>query len=204
MFIYDQASSDLLTGGGGRRPDVLIWITARNRDTGAAETIGFWSGEDNRTITIGGEPRDYIGAGAVLSVGNITYAQGQDIMRWQFRLASVRPEVRTAFLSYEPRGAGVEAHQLLRAPVSHAFVGTPRRIFLGEIEDVKPVRAAVTEPSDVTFSCASVQREMTRTLSLTKSDEDQSRRQNPLGPDRGRKYAVLTGTRRVSWGEKQR
>lgn len=202
MFDYDPDSAAFLAARSNLRADLLVWITARNRDTGAPEGIGFWTGPDHATFVIGGVARQYFGAGAMLAPDVLVYAQGPEIRRWSVTFSAVAPEVRAAYLTYEVRGAAFEAHQLLRQPITHAVVGTPRRIFLGEVEDVQARRAEFGQPSDVKITAASVQRRMTRTRTQTKSDESQQRRNNPLGPDRGRRFAVWTGQRKVSWGEK--
>ncbi|MFE3839657.1 hypothetical protein ABNX41_21770, partial [Rhodobacteraceae bacterium PA1-206B] len=50
----------------------LLWISARNRTSGAVETLGLWTGEDHQSITVGGQSRTYYGAGAVLGIDPVT------------------------------------------------------------------------------------------------------------------------------------
>lgn len=184
------------------RPDALrvhtlLWITARNRATGAAETLGLWSGPDHQQFDIGG-PRDYYGAGNLLGLDRITYGTGLDVRMHTISLSALSPEVEQAIRGYDARLAPVEVHGLVVDPVANAMIGTPWLALRGWIDEVEIRTPAAGGEGGIDLRIASASRALTRTLSLKRGDASHQRRSG----DRFRRYAEISGSVSVAWGEK--
>jgi len=200
MYPYDPASQTFLAAAPDGRVDLAVWITARNRATGAAETLGLWSGDDHATLSIDGEVRTYLGAGELLDAAALIYEPGAEVRRWRVQFSGASPALRAAWQTYDAHKAPVVAHQILRRARTHALVGTPRRLIEGEIEDIDAGRPAQGEAHVVTVIVASKQRRMHIPLPALKSDAQQSLRLLPGGaPDRLRRHAGATGLKPVQW-----
>lgn len=183
------------------RPDAviartLLWITARNRATGLPESIGLWSGYDHQQFDIGGL-RDYYGAGNILGLDRITYGSGLEVRMHTFTLAAISPEVEQAVRGYDARLAPVEVHGVLYDPVTNQMVGTPWMALRGWVDEVEIRTPAAGGEGGIDLRVASSARALTRTLSLKRGDSSQQLRSG----DRFRRYAEISGTSSVSWGE---
>ncbi len=182
----------------GRVAHALIWIVARNRTTGLPETMGLWTGEDHATFMIDGQPRLYFGAGTVLQVDDLTYSVGLSVQMQTARLSAITPEVALLLRGYDARLAPVEIHRALFFAASGALVAPPMRLFKGRIEE-QPISTPVKGgTAAVQIKMASSVREMTRTLTLMKSDPA-LRARSP--GDGFRKYNTVSGQVDTPWGE---
>lgn len=183
----------------GQDRHTLVWLTARNRETGAAESIGFWTGQDDRNFVIGGQVRTYLGAGAALGVDDIPGGVGLDV-RYVTAKLGVVPEVADALLGFDPKLGPVEVHTVVFSLETGNLVADPRRIFKGRINET-PVRLG-GEGGDALFevAMASSARDLTLTLPLFRSDAE-TRRRN--ANDRFRQHVSTSGLRQVAWGERQ-
>ena len=190
MRPYDSATLDALA-----EPDtvvgVLLWIEAMDGDTPAP--AGFWSGEDDRSFTIGGDARTYAG-GVALEVDPIRSAIGLDVRMQRVSLSLAAPEVALALKGRRTRFVRAEIHRALFSPLSGALVAEPHRLFLGTVDQVDLTSG--DEPQAV-LTLASPARGLTRPLQALRSDAAMQRR-NP--GDRFRQYTALENVR-VAWGE---
>lgn len=174
----------------------LIWITARDRVTGAPESIGLWSGLDHQQFDIGGI-RTYLGAGNILGLDKITYGSGLTVRMHKFTFSAISPELEQAVRGYDVRLAPVEIHGMVIDPVYNVIVGAPWLALRG-LTDELPIRTpSVGGEGGIEMQVASASRSLTRTLSLKRGDASQQRR----GGDRFRRYAEISGTVTVPWGE---
>lgn len=196
MREYDATTAAWLASGQHVIARSLVWISARNRDTLATETIGFWTGDDHREFTINGSLRTYFGAGAALDVPAFVYQTGLDVRMHTISLAGVAPEVEQAIRGYEPRLAPVEVHRALFSPDTMNLVAEPHRVFRGTIDEISYPTPEIGGDAVVSVSVASASRTLTRTLTLMKSDNAQRLR----GGDRFRRYADVSGAVEVKWG----
>lgn len=183
----------------GIAPYWLLWISARNRTSGATEATGFWTGADDRTFTVDGQARDYFGAGGLAQIGPITYEAGRQVRMQQVSLAITTPEVEQAIRSYDPRLAPAELHLALFDPDTMALVSITRT-FSGWVDEA-PIRDGAMSDGIAGSVCevtlASSSRQATRTLATKKSDSAQQRRSG----DRGRRWSDISGSVPVWWGE---
>ena len=175
----------------------LLWVTARNRQTGAAETLGLWTGEDDRVFTIGGQERPYFGP-SVIDHDPIDGGVGLDVRMVQVRIPGIDAASEKLLREFEPRFAPVEMHVAVFGPATMNLVSPPQRRFKGTIDDVDIPTPAAGNTSTATLTLASAARVLTRTLPIRQSDADQ---REVLSNDRGREYSAVTGLREVPWGE---
>jgi hypothetical protein len=176
---------------------ILVWAVARNRSTGASESLGLWTGAQDRSFTIGGTPRTYAGAGSIMEIPPIVAQAGIAVRMQRISLSPLSPEVAALIRTYDARFAAIEIHRALFDPVTGLLVAEPHRLFKGIIDEVElPIDPKTGEARcDVTI--ASSARYLTRTLPLKRSDATQQRR---LG-DRFLRYVDVSGEVDVFWGE---
>ena len=177
----------------------LIWIVARNRDTGAPETMGLWTGSSDRTFTVEGEVRSYKGAGQILDIPPIQSRMGPYVQMQTIGLAAASPEVAQAIRGYDSKAAPVEIHVARFDPETDALLGIDRA-FKGGIDTVSIETPAKGEPGGaVTAELASAARDLTRPLTHKISDESQRQRSG----DRFLRYADIAGMVERWWGTKR-
>lgn len=197
MLSYPSAVAAALAARGGIRARVLVWLTAKNRTTGAVETIGIWNGDDHRTITIRGSDRLYHGAGALLDVGQITRETGLTVRTLDVSMSPIAPEVQVALRGYEPRLAPAEVHHAFFDLATDDLLAEPTRVWKGWIDAVSIQTPEEGGEASCTVSIASNAMILTRKAPVKKSDESQ-RRRDP--DDAFFKYADISGQTRIVWG----
>lgn len=179
---------------------LLVWISARNRDSGAMETIGFWTGADHQEFTINGQTRLYYGAGAPMEIPALITDIGLDVRTHRMTFSPLAPEVAQAIRGYDPRLAPIEMHRAYFWPDSHELVDAPERVFKGRIEKAPITTPAVGGQATCELSMVSSAHALTRTLALKKSDNALRER----APDDGfRRHIDVTGQVETAWGEKR-
>lgn len=196
MRNYDPATAAHLGGARDIVAHVLVWITARDRTTGAAESIGFWTGDDHQDFVIAGENRTYFGAGDMLEVPAITAETGLQVRMHSLRLAALAPEVALALRGHEPRLAPVELHRVLYHALTGVQVAEPHRVLAGWIDEAQITTPEIGGQGSATITIASSARALTRTLPICKSDAQQRLRSG----DRFRRYVDVSGAVDVVWG----
>jgi len=180
----------------------LVWIEAKNRQTGLAEHVGFWSGADDRTFTIEGVERPYIGIGKLLRIASITHQPGPVVRLQAVELLGFSDQIEQAITQYDSRQARADYHLALFDPETMNLVSIEKagRGWL----DKAPVRfGGVRAPSGVRATIASVSRLLTKGLPHKKSNEAQKRRLANGSPDAFRKYGSISGAVPVWWGEQK-
>ena len=176
----------------------LLWVEARNRVTGLTETMGLWTGEDEQTFSIGGDDRLYHGAGGLISISDLVYEAGTNVRMQSLSLGPLTQEVELLIRGYDTRLAPAEIHVAVFDPDTMALVDTDRR-FKGWIDKAQINTPKLGGPAVCEVTCASNARAGTQTLALKKSDQSQQRR----GGDRFRRYADISGSVPVYWGEER-
>lgn len=175
---------------------VLFWITARNRISGLPEALGLWNGGYDRSFTINGTPRTYVGAGALMQVPPLVYQVGLSVRMQRLTLSPIDATVGAMIRTYDSRLAPVEIHRASFDPVTGTLVSEPHRLFKGLVDELEVTTDAKGEVRcEVTI--ASSARYLTRTLTLKRSDASQQLRSG----DRFLRYADVSGEVDVYWGE---
>lgn len=178
--------------------DVLIWIEAVDRVTGDPAPFGLWTGDDDRTFTIDGGPRTYLGAGSLIDVGDLVSEVGYVVRITRMTISHLAPRIAEKLAEVEVRLQPCTWHQVHLVPGSHDLVAEPRRVFRGRVERLSLPDAAQGRDAAAEIELASYAREMTHSLPLKKSDEALQARHPG---DRFRQYIAVSGRVTTSWGE---
>lgn len=199
MRSYDAATLAALQTRAGIIARVLVFVTARNRSTGLPQQLGLWTGGYDRTFTIGGSPRAYVGAGAITKVSPITMQAGVVVRMQRLTLSPLSQTVADLIRTYDARFGPVEIHRALFSTDDNSLISEPHRLYKGFIDELEVTTPEVGSDATCEVSLASTARLLTRTLALKKSDATQQLRSG----DRFRRYIDISGAVTVWWGEKR-
>lgn len=200
MRSYDPAELAHLQSRQGVRARLLVWLSPKLWSTGVIEPTGFWNGDDDATFSVGGEARDYFGAGGLLGMDDLTIETGLDVRMINVWLSTAAPEVVEAVGAYDLRLAPVEIHRVLTDPMSHQPIAAPKRIWKGWADGAPRVLPPKGISSGkITIAVASSALMLRRSLTSKYSDEAMRRR----GGDRMFRYADVSGKVPVYWGEER-
>lgn len=177
----------------------LFWIKAKNRITGADETLGIWSGEDVQTFTVEGETRVYYGGGSFINFGELIQEAGLNIRKLVANVSPLSVEMQTVLREYEPKFAPVQVHLAFFDPETMTLLTAPFRVFKGWIDTMTINTPAVGDTASSAINMVSNARILTRLLPTKRSNENQKRRQ---ADDTFFEYVALTGTIQTPWGTK--
>lgn len=175
---------------------VLVWVTAKNRSTGAAETMGLWTGLDARSFTVDGAARDYFGAGAVLDLPAIQSRAGMSVQMQTIGLNILTPEVTQLVRTYDVRQAPIEVHLARFDPEGVALLDLTR-IFTGWVDEVTIQNGPKGGTDSLTARLASSARALTDAKPVRISDADHQRAESG---DRLFRYADVSGSVAIYWG----
>ncbi|MDS1135561.1 hypothetical protein [Nitratireductor indicus] len=200
----DAATATELQARGGLIRRDLVWITAKNRATGAPESIGLWNGADHVDISVvSGETgatvtRPYYGMGGLQNVPAIPLVSDLTVRKITISFSQLDPAILKAVREYDPRHAPVEVHRLYlnretRLPIAPAV---PR--FLGFVNTTPIERPKANSEGSIRLEVVSHTRVLTRKVPAKKSDEYQRQR----GGDRFYKFTDVSGQWEIAWGEK--
>lgn len=199
MKDFDSATAAYYASGAGVVAARLVYIQAVSRSTGNLEGFGVWSGLTDRNFSLSGVTRQFSGAGQLLSAEPITAAPGVSVRTYRVGLSAVAPEVEDLIKGYHTRGARAEVYRALFDPQTRALVAEPRRVFLGRISEVDFPDAVPGGKASVDLSLMSEAHALTRSLAAVKSFVQQKLR----GGDGLRRYADVSGSVAVYWGERR-
>lgn len=174
----------------------LFWVEAKDRTTGDIVPLGLWNGSDHREFTVNGVPRTYYGAGSLVQVQPLTYETGPVVRIQTVEFAPISPEVEQMLRGYDARLAPVELHLANFDPQTMELISIDRA-FRGVLDKAPIPTPEIGNSSRIVAELASTARRMTRTVTAKKSDEAQKRRAG----DRFRRYADVSGSVTVWWGE---
>lgn len=175
----------------------LLWIVARDRDTGEDAPIGLWTGDDHREFSIRGEARLYYGRGGLLEVDPFVHETGVTVREHVLRLAGLSEAAQQAMRGYDARLAPVEIHRAEFDADTHQLLAEPVIELDGEIdavtlseprEDGEPV-TEVTALSNAAL--------LTRPLPVKRSDESLRAR---APDDAFLQYAKISASKGDAWG----
>lgn len=185
-------------------PQQFVWIEAKNRATGALETIGLWTGDEPVTVdvisgTTGGlVSRSYIGA-VNLVVPSIPRVANLTNNRIAISMSQIADTAQLLVREYEPRLARVEIHDGLIDPATRALVSAPEITFIGVVDGTPIATPAVGGEGAIEMDLVSDAMAMlTRTNPAKRSHEHQKRRS---ASDTFAVYAGTVGEWQIWWGE---
>lgn len=193
----DAAELAYLEARRGTVARFLVWINARRRNDNVIESIGLWTGDDDQAFVIDGQSRSYLGGQHILSVPPIVGNIGLDVRMLEIALATT-PAVEQAVRGYDPGLQRIEVHRALFNLDTRNLVAPPARVFLGTVDETPIESAEVGGTGSIRLVCASLARNLTRTVPLKRSNAALRAR----APSDGfRKYVVDANTWRVPWGQ---
>lgn len=193
----------------GIAPVYFLWIEAKNRDTGALETMGLWSGWDTVDAQVLDPDtrlpvtRTYHAAGSVVEWPAVPLETGIVVRTIRFRLSQISDAVQIAIRGYDPKHAPVEYHVGFLDTNTQLLVSRPVPIFIGKINEAPITTPEAGGEGSIEIACVSDGRELTRTNPLKRSDEMQRRRMVGGVEDRIRQYSDVAGgwLQNIHWGE---
>ncbi len=183
----------------------FVWLIAKNRGTGADETVGFWNGPYDISVNVisgqTGNPeiRTYVGAGSLLEIDDIALVSDLTIQTLRVKLTQTNAAVNNAIRGYDSRNAKIEVHYGLFDKATRLLVDLPYPHFVGEVNKAPITRAKVGTSGGVIAECVSRVRELTRINPAKKSDETQKLRSG----DRFRRYSGVADQWAIWWGEEK-
>ncbi|MDN5786401.1 hypothetical protein [Pseudorhodobacter sp.] len=175
----------------------LIWFKAKNRTTGADETIGFWTGDDHAVFTIGGETRTYFGAGTMAKFDPLRRQVGVKARTQRVSFSQVVPEFLQLIRTYDERHAPVEIHRALFDPLSELLIDEPHLIQRGFVDKAKFPTPPKGGMASASIEIATHARALTKTLSRYRSDATLRARSSG---DAIRQYASISEAVDTPWG----
>ena len=200
MRSYDGTTATYLTSEPGMFARLLIWMTVKDRSTGAPVTFGFWNGADHENFTINAVSRLYYGAGQVIGVEPMVYAKGIAGRTQRMTISPLAVEAVSVIRTYDPRLAPIEIHRALFATATGVLTGTPARVFSGFIDTV--TIATPEEGGTAAVEIAMISSAML--LTRTRPDKRSSAQQKAAHVgDTFRQYATVSGSVPCAWGEER-
>lgn len=184
----------------------LVWLTGKDRTTGAAVTAGFWNGLDTETISVidavTGETvaRDYTGGGALPgpdSVGDIPLVMGLDVQAVSITFSAIHPGVETAARQYDLRQGTIQVHRAILDPVSGLRIGTPQLHFYGRINTAPFDDGSAGGEATLILGCTDIINELTRTNPMRRSVAQSTRRNDAIY-----RYSGVAASWNIWWGAK--
>jgi hypothetical protein len=189
-----------LAAGRGISVHVLIRVTGRNRTNGVIEELGLWTGVETVTVTLGGVPRTFHGAGELLDLDPFVSAIDLNARAWSFRVSPLAPEAVDILRTYDARDGVVQAWEWFHDPDTGLPLANPVAAFAGSIVELEIPTPALGQPATATVRAVSDARRLTRELTLKRSDTALQAR---VPGDLFRQYNSLVGVT-TPWGERER
>lgn len=177
----------------------LLWVSAKNRDTGEYENIGFWSGEDHQTFVVDGTPRVYYGSGQFINFGELTLESTLNIRKLSAKVVAISPEMQTVLRQYDPKMAPTQLHLTFYSPISNNLIASPFRVHKGWIDKFPIKTPAIGGQGEASLDLMGHTRMMTRRLPTKRSDATQRKRN---ASDAFYADVGMTGQVTTPWGAK--
>jgi hypothetical protein len=188
----------------------LVWITVKNRDTGAKVSFGFW--DDVGTvahqiidgITGGLSVQVFTGAGSLLQIEDIASAADLSIKTVRIRLSGINSQVANAVRGYDPRLAPIQIYRVILNPATGNAYAPARARFVGVVDELTIVDPRSGEQGKIEAIAVSQFRESARANPDMTSNESQKLRGTrhipSVGEDKFYKYANDVTTWEIMWG----
>lgn len=185
----------------------FLWIVARNRSTGAAVPVGFWSDIENVSSvpvinpdTLTTVSRSYYGAGSLISIDDIPAISSIQVQDVHIRMSQLDEQVENAIRFYDVKQARVEIHRGLFDPATRLLVAPAVVRFVGFVNLVEVHTPEEGGDGFVDITCVSHTQELTRSNPATRSHADQQTRS---ATDTFFVDAAVVGDWEFQWGEEK-
>lgn len=203
MRNVSNATIELLTDSGHKglaEHDLVVWHV--KTFAGVDVIFPFWSEHDTQTISVLSPftgsmgSHDFVGAGAILSVGETPRTSDLSIRRKSITMSSIHPVVSDMWTAHDMRLARVAIYQAAVDPLSMRVVESLLE-FVGELNGAPKEVAAAGGESGIRFDCVSDTRQLTRTNAAKRSDAHQRGRAG----DGFHKYIGVSGDWLIPFGQ---
>ncbi|WP_440410611.1 hypothetical protein [Neorhizobium petrolearium] len=180
------------------------WIVAKNRETGAPEEVGLWTGDDDANLTVirGADnvtvTRPYLGGGNLLKVSDIPRVSDLTAQTVTIDLSQIADAVQLLLRTYDVHRAQVEIHEIVLSPETGQPVAPDLPIFLGMVDGAPIKTPRVGEQGRATLKCVS---EMMMMLRRTNPEKASYEAQLLRDGDEWNLYAGVVETWELSWGQ---
>lgn len=187
----------------------LVWITAKDRSTGALNSLGFWDDVGTRSLQVYDGytgaivTRSFVGAGSLLRVDDVVSTAELAVRELTITLSGVDDTVAQAVRGYDARLAPIELYRLILSASTGNPVSPARARFVGIIDSL-----TINDPERgglglVTLQAVSQMRELTRANPDMTSDDSQKERATDLGiaTDRFYEYSNAVTKWQIAWGQ---
>lgn len=182
----------------------FLWFVARDRTTGAAVPVGFWSDIENVSAqvldpdTLLPVVRSYYGAGGLITIDDIPSVSTIQVQDVHIRMSQLDEQVANAVRGYDTKQSRVEVHRGLFDPISRDLVAPAVVRFVGFVNVIEVHTGAENEDGYVDITCTSHTQELTRSNPATRSHADQQIR---APGDAFFIDAAVVGDWEFQWGE---
>lgn len=184
---------------GGIKPVYFLWVQAKNRTTGASETMGLWTGDEDILVNVqapdgGTSSRAYLG-GCNLSVEGIQYVADLTDNPITINMSQIADATQQLVRGYDVRLAYCEVHATTLT--GGALTSPPQLQWVGIVDDAPISTPSVGGDGSISFSVRSeIMSMLTATNPAKSSDAHQKRR---AAGDRFSEYASIIHSRKVQW-----
>lgn len=183
----------------GLAPVWFLWVVARDRDTGDPEPLGFWSGDEDITLTVGlpdgsTDERSYLG-GCGLSIAGIEYVADLTDTPVTATLSQIAPAAQELVRGLEARLAYCEIHCTVMT--GRAFASAPQLQWVGILDDAPISTPQAGSDGAITLSIRSELMVMLGATNPAKSSDAHQKRRS--AGDRFNEYAATIRSRSVQW-----
>lgn len=190
----------------------FVWLTAKNRDTGAAESIGVWNGMAPVTVDVVNPKngttisRDYVAGGALLSVPSIPATLVTEVRSVRIRVSNLSPAIINAIRLYDLQMAPVQIHRGIFDPETGMLVDPAECRFEGFVNSAPITNGKSGGEGFIEIECVSSSRVLTKTSATRFSYETIKARPKPTSGavDHFGKYLAVAGAWRIWWGTDER
>lgn len=180
----------------------MIWIVARDRNTGDPVPYGAWSDLQSATLDIT-EPdtgatvqRLFEGAGNLVQIGavpRVANLTAQSVQVMVSQLGNANELIR----AYDLRQARVEIYRALFAPGTLNQLSPGIARFVGFVDEIEITTPKENEAGSARLECISHMQELGRSNPATRSDAFQQAR---ASGDTFRRHAATVATWEMKWG----
>lgn len=197
MFTLPTALSTHLAGN-ATSSRMMVWVVARDRTAGTLHPTGFWTGNADQTINVGGVMRDYRATGGLLAIPKTVHDVGDTSVRTDVTFFARSPELVQAVRVYDVRYAPIEVHKVYMDPMNDSIIGSPVLELRGMVDSVQENRPTPGQTGLVfTFKLIPGTVRFTRKLALRHSFASINQA-NPA--DHFGKYFDITARVSAKWG----
>lgn len=183
----------------------FIWFVARDRETLAPVSVGFWSDIENVSSVPVIDPntgnlvsRNYYGAGSLIAIDDIPAVSTVQVQDIRIRMSQLDAAVNNVIRGYDTKQARVEIHRGLFDPVSRDLVAPAFVRFVGFVNLVEVHTPPEGGDGYAELTCVSHTQELTRANPSTRSHADQQLR---APGDTFFVDAAVVGDWKGTWGE---